>query len=54
MCLMQRVREDLKINSKCWLLTKKVGGGVKAKTNLLIIYLIFLLTLNIASRLPDS
>ena len=24
---MQRVREDLKINSKCWLLTKKGGGG---------------------------
>ena len=51
-CLMQRFREDLKINSKGWLLTKK--GGVRVKTNMLIIYFIFLLTLNIASRLPDS
>ena len=31
---MQRVREDLKINSKCWLLTKKGGGGGQGQNQL--------------------
>ena len=43
-----------KIKLKKLAFDQKGGGGVGAKTNLLILFFIFLQTMNIASRLLDS
>ena len=49
------IREGLKkIKLKKLAFDQKGGGGVGTKTNMLILFFIFLQTMNIASRLLDS